>query len=164
MADEGTALGMVETRGLVGAIEAADAMVKAAHVKLIGKEFAEGGLVLIKVLGETGAVRASVQAGAAAAERVGELVSTHMIPRPDTQVHGILFNGEPEPGQSTKSTEEKNFNSETESSIVEELNNMTVEDLRQYARNLKDFPVKGRELAKLNRSQLIEILSSHLQK
>ena len=84
------ALGMIETKGLVASIEAADAMVKAANVTLIGKEHIGGGLVTVMVRGDVGAVKASVDAGAAAAERVGELVSIHVIPRPHDEVEGIL--------------------------------------------------------------------------
>jgi len=84
------ALGMVETKGLVGAIEAADAMVKAANVTLIGKETIGSGLVTVMVRGDVGAVKASVEAGAAAAKRVGELVSVHVIPRPHGDVEAIL--------------------------------------------------------------------------
>ena len=84
------ALGMVETKGLVGAIEAADAMVKAANVTLIGKEKIGSGLVTVMVRGDVGAVKASVEAGAAAAKRIGELFSVHVIPRPHDDVEGIL--------------------------------------------------------------------------
>ena len=84
------ALGMVETRGLVAAIEAADAMVKAANVTLIGKEKVGSGLVTVMVRGDVGAVKAATEAGAAAAKRVGELVSIHVIPRPHTDVEGVL--------------------------------------------------------------------------
>jgi ethanolamine utilization protein EutM len=84
------ALGMIETRGLVASIEAADAMVKAANVKLIGKEHVGGGLVSVMIRGDVGAVKAAVDAGAAAAERVGELVSVHVIPRPHGDVEFIL--------------------------------------------------------------------------
>ena len=84
------ALGMVETKGLVGALEAADAMVKAAMVELWGKELATGGLVTFFVRGEVGAVKAATDAGAAAARRVGELVSVHVIPRPHEQLERIL--------------------------------------------------------------------------
>ena len=84
------ALGMIETRGLVGAVEAADAMVKAANVTLIGKEQVGGGLVTVMVRGDGGAVKAATDAGAAAAERVGELLSVHVIPRPHTEVDAIL--------------------------------------------------------------------------
>ena len=84
------ALGMVETKGLVGAIEAADAMVKAANVQLVGKEQVGGGLVTVMVRGDVGAVKAATDAGAAAAEKVGELISVHVIPRPHAEVDHIL--------------------------------------------------------------------------
>ena len=84
------ALGMIETRGLVASIEAADAMVKAANVVLIGKEHVGGGLVTVMVRGDVGAVKAAADAGAAAADRVGELVSCHVIPRPHADVESIL--------------------------------------------------------------------------
>ena len=84
------ALGMVETKGLVGAIEAADAMTKAANVALIGYEKIGSGLVTVMVRGDVGAVKAATDAGAAAAERVGELISVHVIPRPHEEVEGIL--------------------------------------------------------------------------
>lgn len=87
------ALGMVETRGLVGAIEAADAMVKSANVQLIGKEQIGGGLVTVMVRGDVGAVKSATDAGAAAAEKVGELVSVHVIPRPHNEVELILPHG-----------------------------------------------------------------------
>lgn len=84
------ALGMVETKGLVGSIEAADAMVKAANVLLIGKEYIGAGYVTVMVRGDVGAVKAATDAGAAAARRVGELVAVHVIPRPHHEVEKIL--------------------------------------------------------------------------
>ncbi len=84
------ALGMVETKGLIGAIEAADAMVKAANVKLIGKEQIGAAYVTVMVRGDVGAVKAATDAGAAAAGRVGELISVHVIPRPHGDVEIIL--------------------------------------------------------------------------
>jgi ethanolamine utilization protein EutM len=90
MKDELIALGMVETKGAVGAVEAADAMVKAANVSLIGKVKVGGALVTVMVRGDVGAVKAAVDAGAAAAERVGELVSCHVIPRPHQDLEQIL--------------------------------------------------------------------------
>lgn len=84
------ALGMIETKGLVGAIEAADAMVKAADVKLIGKEQIGSGLVTVVVRGDVAAVKSAVEAGAAAAKRVGELYGVHVIPRPHEDVETIL--------------------------------------------------------------------------
>ena len=87
------ALGMVETKGLVGAVEAADAMVKAANVVLLGSEYVGGGYVTVMVRGDVGAVKAATDAGAAAAKRVGELVSVHVIPRPHSDVEMILPKG-----------------------------------------------------------------------
>lgn len=84
------ALGMIETRGLVGAVEAADAMVKAAKVSLVGREFIGGGFVTVMVRGDVGAVKAAVEAGAMAAKKVGELVAVHVIPRPHGDVEAIL--------------------------------------------------------------------------
>lgn len=85
-----SALGLIETKGLVGAFEAADAMVKAANVTLIGKVHVGGGLVTVMVRGDVGAVKAATDAGAAAAQRVGELKSVHVIPRPHSDVESIL--------------------------------------------------------------------------
>ena len=84
------ALGMVETKGFVGAVEAADAMVKAANVILIGKEYIGSGYVTVFVRGDVGAVKAATDAGAAAARRVGELISVHVIPRPHVEVERVL--------------------------------------------------------------------------
>jgi ethanolamine utilization protein EutM len=89
------ALGLIETKGLVGAIEAADAMVKAANVVLMGKEFVGAGLVSVTVRGDVGAVKAATDAGAAAARRVGELVAVHVIPRPHDEVERVLPGGVP---------------------------------------------------------------------
>ena len=86
----GEALGMVETKGLVGAIEAADAMVKAANVTLVGYEKIGSGLVTVMVRGDVGAVKAATDTGAAAAQRVGELISIHVIPRPHSDTEKLL--------------------------------------------------------------------------
>jgi ethanolamine utilization protein EutM len=93
------ALGMIETKGLVGAIEASDAMVKAANVVLIGKEYIGSGYVTVMVRGDVGAVKAATDAGAAAARRVGELVAVHVIPRPHEHVDKILPGGGALPGK-----------------------------------------------------------------
>jgi ethanolamine utilization protein EutM len=87
------ALGLVETLGLIGSVEAADAMVKAANVVLIGKEFIGAGYVTVMVRGDVGAVKAATDAGAAATRRVGELISVHVIPRPHAEVEKILPKG-----------------------------------------------------------------------
>ena len=84
------ALGMIETKGFIGAVEAADAMVKTANVVLVGKEYIGAGYVTVMVRGDVGAVKAATDAGAAAARRVGELVSTHVSPRPHTEIEKIL--------------------------------------------------------------------------
>lgn len=84
------ALGMIETKGLVGAVEAADAMVKAANVCLVAKEHVGGGLVTVMIRGDVGAVKAATDAGAAAAQRVGELISVHVIPRPHQELETML--------------------------------------------------------------------------
>ncbi|HUF47011.1 MAG TPA: BMC domain-containing protein [Vicinamibacterales bacterium] len=84
------ALGLIETRGLIGAIEAADAMVKAANVVLVGKEYIGAGYVTVMARGDVGAIKAATDAGAAAARRVGELVSVHVIPRPHSEVERVL--------------------------------------------------------------------------
>jgi len=97
------ALGMVETKGFVGAVEAADAMVKAANVTLLGKEYIGAGYVTIFVRGDVGAVKAATDAGAAAARRVGELISVHVIPRPHGEVERVL----PKGGQNRYSPDER---------------------------------------------------------
>ena len=84
------ALGLVETKGFIGSVEAADAMVKTANVTLIAKEYIGAGYVTVMVRGDVGAVKAATDAGAAAARRVGELISVHVIPRPHTEVERIL--------------------------------------------------------------------------
>jgi ethanolamine utilization protein EutM len=92
------ALGMIETKGLVGAIEAADAMVKAANVVLTGKEYIGAGFVTVTVRGDVGAVKAATDAGAAAARRVGELISVHVIPRPHSEAEKVVPGGLKESG------------------------------------------------------------------
>ena len=104
MDERGDALGMVETRGFIGSVEAADAMVKAATVSLLGSEYIGAGYVTVLVRGDVGAVKAATDAGAAAARRVGELVSVHVIPRPHAEVERVLPNPQPAPpaGPSSK--------------------------------------------------------------
>jgi ethanolamine utilization protein EutM len=91
------ALGLIETKGLIGAVEAADAMVKTANVMLVGKESIGAGYLTVMVRGDVGAVKAATDAGAAAARRIGELVSVHVIPRPHTGVEKILPKGSKDP-------------------------------------------------------------------
>ena len=216
MADR--ALGMIETRGLIASIEAADAMVKAAKVQLIGKEKVQGGLVTILVVGETAAVKSAIDAGAAAAQRVGELVSTHIIPRPDDQIDGII--GEvkqverkprkqeeeiipekkPERTVKQKKIDEKESFEEVKpvqrassSSTIDrlkkealgksitldkpdktrstdkfdftmsELEVMNVHQLRRFARDIESFPIKGREISRANRGELLDFFKALLK-
>ena len=216
MADR--ALGMVETRGLIASIEAADAMVKAAKVQLIGKEKITAGLVTILVVGETAAVKSAVDAGALAAQRVGELISTHIIPRPDDQIDEIVMNSRPVPSKEKKQvslpkkntkqkrkliqpTEEESVEEiETEiktksssSSTIDrlkeealgkisldsksekskqdknlgismaELEVMNVHQLRRFARDFENFPIKGREISRANRGELLDFFKTLLK-
>jgi ethanolamine utilization protein EutM len=91
------ALGMVETKGFIGSVEAADAMVKAANVLLVGTEYVGAGLVTVMVRGDVGAVKAATDAGAVAAGKIGEVVSVHVIPRPHDEVEAILTKPAPVP-------------------------------------------------------------------
>ena len=150
-----TALGLVETRGLVGAIEAADAMVKAADVRLVSKEVTVGALVTVQVVGEVAAVKAAVDAGRRAAERVGEIVSVHVIPRPDEAVRMLQdLDAAPSPGASAPSAQRN-------PASAEELSRLTVRELRALARGVSGFPLQGREIARAAKQQLIDLLVQH---
>jgi ethanolamine utilization protein EutM len=186
------ALGLVETRGLTGAIEAADAMCKAANVKLIGWERTNPALITVQIIGETGAVKTAVEAGAAAASRVGYLVSTHVIPRPDLQLDKILLiTPDEDENSSAQEVEEKPVNkafapkkvvqkavepeviprtlktevtpvtpatkvAKTKSVIDPQLMDLKVTDLRTLARATQDFPIKGRDISKANKEELLK--------
>jgi microcompartment protein CcmL/EutN len=221
------ALGLIETKGLIGAIEAADAMVKAANVKLVSKEKITAALVTVKIIGEVAAVKSAVDAGAAAAQRVSQLISAHVIPRPDDQLEDIIYYeqllkevSDQEKFRETKTVaipktflqeeskvaqdEVKDFEQvrmpkkrgrkpliksfekpqskleelrsqaihelesvdsemqqiELESSeqivpSVEELSALNVHKLRHLARSFENFPIKGREISRANREELI---------
>jgi len=132
------ALGLIETRGLVGAIEAADAGVKAAPVKLLGTERTDPALITVLFGGDVASVKAAVDAGAAAAERVGQLVAVHVIPRPYPGLE--LMSDEEEGGGAPPGTP---------------LSEMKVVDLRHMARQIETFPLKGRELSMATRDELL---------
>ena len=171
------ALGLVETKGLVAAIEAADAMLKAANVSFAGKTIIRPALVTIKVVGETAAVRSAVDAGSAAATRIGQVVSTHIIPQPDEQLISMLpeidetipevspkSGGEKEeantkePSSSTLSRLRKEaFGKEevTGAGTIDDIDSMNVHQLRHLARSIREFPIKGREISRANREELI---------
>lgn len=135
------ALGLIETRGLVGAIEAADAGVKAAPVRLLGTERTDPALITVLFSGDVAAVKAAVDAGAAAAERVGELVAVHVIPRP---FPGLELMSDSADGESSGGAPPGT-----------PLGDMKVVDLRHKARQMDNFPLKGRELSIATRDELL---------
>jgi ethanolamine utilization protein EutM len=192
------ALGLIETRGLVGAIEAADAATKAADVKLVGRERADAGLMTIKVTGDVAAVRAAVDAGAAAAQRVGELISVHVIPRPDDESEILIFPPpsqtrekaeyiaqqppapaaarrrprreppaapEPAPGPPPPEPEPPAAMSDDEQTYRQQLDAMTVHELRRYARGMSGLAIFGREISRANKDELIaELMKARFPK
>jgi microcompartment protein CcmL/EutN len=173
------ALGLVETKGLIGAIEAADAMVKTAHVILLGKERTDPAMITVKIIGETAAVKSAVEAGAAAAEKVGQLVSKHVIPRPaegmemliyaktarsEDEIRELLAGGrgeerqeEIEPKPEEPFTMPENLTPEQQK-YFEKLDAMTVHELRSHARSMEGLSIYGREISRANKKDLIEEL------
>ena len=149
----GRALGLVETRALVGAIEAGDAGIKAAPVEFQGLEYADAGLVTVFFRGDVAAVKAAVDAAAAAAERVGQLVSVHVIPQPHEELDTIAG----DVGGVLGSTEQKNRPAPRRPA---NLLSMKVVDLRRAARRFPDFPLKGRQLARAGRGEILEAYRS----
>ena len=147
------ALGLIETKGLVGAIEAADAGLKAANVELLGSERADAGLVTVMFGGDVAAVRAACDAGAAAAERVGQLIGVHVIPRPHTALAAI--EADESPGRAAKAPELPNGGYD-----VAALEKAKVVDLRDMARRVPNFPLKGRDVARASREELLAAFRS----
>lgn len=147
MAWSDEALGLVETRGLVGAIEAADAGAKAANVKLLGQERADAGLVTVMFGGDVAAVRAAVDAASAAAERVGQLVSAHVIPRPHAMLDVIEGDDDDKPAREPPISGGRYDMARLESAKVV--------DLRAMARRVDRFPIKGRDIARAGRDELL---------
>lgn len=146
------ALGLIETRGLVGAVEAADAGLKAADVRLHGTERADAGLVTVKFVGDVAAVKAAVDAGAAAAERVGQLVSVHVIPRPSPELDLVLVDHEaPSPGSVPMAGGRVD---------MAQLEHEKVVVLRTMARRIPAFPIKGRDVARAGRDELLAAFRS----
>ena len=149
----GHAFGMVETRGLVGAIEAADAMLKAASVTLVGIERTQAALITVQIAGETAAVRSSVDAGVAAAARVGEVLASHVIPRPSDEVHAMQFGR----ARETSSASAPSFTGVTTARTVD-LEDMTVRELRALARDMDDAPIQGRAIARATKQARMDAL------
>lgn len=138
------ALGLIETRGLIGAIEAADAGVKAANVRLHGMEKADAGLVTVKFLGDVAAVKSAVDAGAAAAQRVGQLVAVHVIPRPHSELGIIAEDDEAAPAPVSNEPLDQ-----------ARLEGLKVVELRAVARRAANFPIRGRDVARASRDELL---------
>jgi len=154
------ALGLVETRGLVGSIEAADVMLKTSSVALLGTEYARGGLVTVQVTGNVAAVKAAVEAGAAAAARVGTLISSHVIPRP-AQDLGLILPQPPGAAQEGDAphTEEFPFAPAPDAaSYRARLEAMNVHELRTLARETPGLAIQGREISMATRVVLIHEL------
>lgn len=149
----GSALGLIETRGHVGAVEAADAMTKAARVVLIGQERVGGGYTTVAVRGDVGAVKAATDAGAEACRRVGELVSVHVIPRPDDQVESIVPDADSVvlPGAGSAAAGSMRLR-------ADDLEERSVSELRRIARGLPDIGLTGREISKANKDTLLSLL------
>lgn len=169
------ALGMVETRGLVGSIEAADVMVKTANVRLLDAEYIRNGYVTIKCVGEVAAVKAAVDAAAAAAQRVGQLIATHVIPRPAAEVESIMRRQAKGLGPATPAfkaqTPSRSATQEDASDTLDmfqagadddeyraQLEAMTVHQLRTLAREVGGLGIYGREISKADKKQLISEL------
>jgi microcompartment protein CcmL/EutN len=174
------ALGLIETKGLVGAIEAADAMVKTANVKLIGRERTDPGMITVKIIGDTAAVRSAVESGAAAAQRVSQLISKHIIPRPADDMDALIFAKsflpeeeiaallgnivktppqpdaviapEPEVLTDVNTAPEKH---DDRQSYITQLESMTVPALRNLARGTQGISIFGRQISVANKNELI---------
>jgi microcompartment protein CcmL/EutN len=160
------ALGLIETRGLTAAIEAADAAVKTANVRLVGIRKTVPALMTVQIAGETAAVRSGVDAARAAAERVGEVVSSHVIPRPDHAVARLqeMTPSPPATGSrarkspkraSPKRPTERSSGSESPASASKSLESMTVRELRALARTTPGLALKGRGIAGATKSELL---------
>lgn len=178
------ALGLLETKGLIAAIEGADAMVKAANVRLAGKTIVGGGLVTIAVYGDVGAVKASVDAGLAAAKRVGTVVSSHVIPRPHDEIEKILpgYLNEDEGDKSADSAEtleieEGEYDTEITKEVLEEnvkkhglngalemIKKTSVVKLRHLAREFSGLRMTGRDISKANKDKLLLELREYYER
>lgn len=173
---EATALGMIETIGLVSALEAADAGLKAAQVRLLGRDYVRGGLVMVRFSGDVAAVQAAVDAGAAAARRVGAVFSAHVIPRAMPEVvrmlvsdHSPGHSGGSGGGSASRGGEDGTREAalaapEDQAPGMDVLSGWKVLALRQYARRLPGFPLRPSEIRYANKALLLESMKRYLEK
>ena len=147
------AIGLIETRGLVGVIEAADAAAKSAQVELLGIEQIGAGLVSVRFSGEVAAVQVAVQAGVQAALKISEVISHHVIPAPHIDLKDLLLGQPPAPVTSPQQTA-----ATTTPSDPTELHDLPVARLRQLVRQLPDSALKGRQVSRANKQALIDEL------
>lgn len=152
------ALGLIETQGLVGSIAAADVMLKTARVVLLGVEYIKNGLVTVEIAGEVAAVQAAVAAAAEAVPQVGHLVSSHVIPRPQDEIEPILQRAGTPPSSPPVGAPPRAPVTKTE---VDDLDALTVPQLRRLARKTPGLGIAGRQISKANRQILIEELRKH---
>ncbi|HWR60788.1 MAG TPA: BMC domain-containing protein [Clostridia bacterium] len=168
----GQALGLIETVGYIGAVEAADVCLKAANVRLIGVQLVKGGLVMVAVTGDVGAVKAAVAASRTAVEKVGQVIAVHVIPRPAEDIQRLLegsgkcsnaaFIEAAEKAEAESGLEADSF---TESGFSEKLNSMKVVELRVLARQLPGINLERGHIKYANRKELLEaILEYHERK
>ena len=154
-----SALGLIETRGLVSAIEAADAAAKAAKVVVTSVEITVAALVTIKMEGDLGAVAAAVEAGSEAANRVGELVAAHVIPRPDDGLDVVLSDSnDVHPFKSRPAEKPRGRVSTTIPDDESVLESLTVSELRRLAREQENISMAGREISRASKGELLRIL------
>ncbi len=148
---EEKALGLIETKGFVGVVEAADAAAKAANVEVVSYKLTTGGLVMISIIGDVGSVQAAVSAGGEAVKEVGELVSMHVIPRPYGDLINVL-------GLRDISRERAEAGVEDPSKVGDvpsnDLDSMTVVQLRRLARGIQGLSIKGRQISSANKEKL----------
>lgn len=155
-----SALGLIETKGLIAAIEAADAGLKAANVQLLARYKADAALVTVEFIGEVAAVRSAVDAGSQAAARIGTVVSTHVIPRPAAELFTELTRTEKRNLVVAGAPDGSGVNPGVTLSDIEA---MPVRELRNFARNFDQLPIKGREISVANKEQLVEAFKSILK-
>ncbi|MEC0231008.1 BMC domain-containing protein [Paenibacillus alba] len=157
-------LGMIETYGLPALIAAADAAAKTADVKVTTYEKADAGIVTIYILGDVAAVKAAVDAGAAEAKRVGKLLSTHVIPRPDPSVHALIqeawVNNQPKASQQQKKESESESGvSPSPPKTPPSWSKMTVAQLRELAQITPQFPITGRDIQLVSKAELVRLFT-----